>query len=374
MLLQADGIVATRGAFTVHVDALHVERGEVLAVIGPNGAGKTTLFRVLALIDAPAAGTIRLDGRPVGPDDADARRRVAAVFQDPHLFAGTVASNVRIGLGARGVRRREAAARVDAILASLGIAALADVDARRVSGGEAQRVALARALVLEPDLLLLDEPAAALDAVVRARWLADLERLVREGDRGVVLVTHDPREAFALADRVAVLEEGAVRQAGTPSDLLAAPATPYVAALAGAELMLDAVVAEVDGDFATVVLAGGHVLVGLVPPGVTLVTGGAVHVAYRPEDVVLGPAAAFSGTSALNRLNVRVREVRHSPGGIVRARLDGPPSLIAVMSRRSAELLRVHPGSTLEAALKATALHVFPTAGASFVVPGNDRS
>jgi molybdate transport system ATP-binding protein len=361
MLLAAEGIVAERGSFRLHVNALHVERGEVLAVIGPNGAGKSTLFRILALADDPGAGTVRLDGRVVGTSDAAARRSIAAVFQRPHLFAGTVADNMHLGLRARGVTGRTASERVASALAAVGLDTLADADVRRISGGEAQRLAVARALVLEPDLLLLDEPAAALDAFVRTRLISDLERLVRGGNRGVVLITHDPREAFALADRVAILEAGSLRQVGTPADLLSAPATPYVAALTGAELLMDGIVEEADGDFVRVALKGGQRIVALAPAG-GVRSGAAVHVAYRPGDVSLGEEGAFDRTSVLNRLQLRVREVRQDTGGLVRVRLDGPPEIVAVVSARSGAALAVEPGRTVDVALRATALHTFTTA------------
>jgi ABC-type Fe3+/spermidine/putrescine transport system ATPase subunit len=359
MLLHARSLQAARGAFQLDVAELSIDRGEVLAVIGPNGAGKSTLFRILALLDRPDSGSITMDGEVVSPSDAAARRRTAAVFQRPHLFAGSVGYNVGLGLRSRGVPAAEVSARGRAALESLGIVHREGADVRHLSGGEAQRVAIARALVLEPELLLLDEPAAALDAVVRVQLLADLERLVRDRRRGVILITHDPRDAFMLADRVAILEGGRILQVGTPAELLVAPASPHAAALTGAELLLDGVVVALMDDFVEVRLPGGRHLIATAPPGGTAAAGVAVHVAYRPEDVVLGDEHAFARTSLTNSFPLTVAEVRLAPGGSARVRFAGPPALVAVITRRSCETLDVRTGRTLDVALKATALHTF---------------
>jgi ABC-type Fe3+/spermidine/putrescine transport system ATPase subunit len=360
VLLEADRIEQARASFHLSVERLHVERGEVLAILGPNGAGKSTLFRILALLDKPKRGQLRFDGRPVNCGDALARSRITAVFQRPHLFAGTVAFNVGFGLRARGMSGREVADRVSRWLDAFGIAAIADSDVRQISGGEAQRTALARGFATEADLLLLDEPAASLDPLGARQLVADLERLVRDSRRGVVLVTHDPGEAFALADRIAVLEEGRLQQVDTPAGLMAAPASMYAAAISGAELLLDGRITTVDGGLVRVALEGGGILLAAGPAAGPSAPGTAVHLAYRPEDVVLGHEGTFAGTSLANQLPVRVEGVRHSAGGLVRVRLHGPPLLVAMITRHSADLLDVTPGRMLEAALKATALRTFP--------------
>src|SRR5690606_20600959 len=237
-VLSAEGLQRRYGGrLVLDVDRIDVRRSEVLAVLGPNGAGKSTLFRLLLLLERPDAGRIHFEGRAVSPGDRAAMRRMAGVFQRPMLFAGSVESNVALGLRARGVPRRERARRVAEALAWVGLERLAHVPVGTLSGGEAQRVALARALVVEPDVLLLDEPTANLDVTVRRRFREDLERLVRQRAGAVVLITHDPAEAFAIADRVAVIQEGRIVQVGTPTDVVMDPATPFVAAFTGAELL-----------------------------------------------------------------------------------------------------------------------------------------
>lgn len=230
------------GRRVVDIDALDVRRGEVLAVLGPNGAGKSTLFRLLLLLERPDRGRILLDGDPVGTSDGWARRRLAGVFQRPHLFTGKVSDNLRFGLRAAGVPREEWPARVARAAEELDLGELVEGRVTRLSGGEAQRVALARALALEPDVLFLDEPTANLDATIRRRFRDELGAVMRRRAGSVVLITHDAADAFDLADRVAVMEDGRIVQTGTPEDLTTDPATPFVAAFTGAELLLGGVV------------------------------------------------------------------------------------------------------------------------------------
>jgi molybdopterin-binding protein len=356
-VLEAEGLVRDyAGQRVVAVDRLAVHRGEVLGVLGPNGAGKSTLFRLLLLLERPDAGRVLLDGEPVTPGDERARRRLAGVFQRPHLFSGTVTDNLRFSLRATNVPRWDWDRRISSAVRSMGIGSLAEKSVATLSGGEAQRVALARALVLAPDVLLLDEPTANLDVTIRRRFREELGTAIREGAGSVLLITHDPADAFDLADRVAVMEGGRIVQVGTPEDLTTAPATPFVAAFTGAELLLEAVVERVvDGTLE--VRSGQASLVARCPEG-RLSEGQSVHVRYRPEDVVLAPADTPE-VSARNRLRMRVRSVTPA-GGLVRVRLDGPLTLAALVTRSSAERLGLAPGAHVTALLKTTALHVYP--------------
>lgn len=355
-LLAAEGLARRYGSrLVVDVQRLEVRRGEVLAILGPNGAGKSTLFRLLLLLERPDAGRVLLDGRPARPGDEAARRRLAGVFQRPHLFAGTVADNLRFGLKANGVPRRAWPERLGRAADELGIGTLLDARVGRLSGGESQRVALARALVLEPDVLLLDEPTANLDATIRRRFREELGAVIRERAGAVVLITHEPAEAFDLAERVAVLEEGRIVQVGTPEDLTMDPATPFVAAFTGAELLLDGVVDAVEEGMLRV-RAGGATLIARSTEEAAA-PGTRVHVRYRPEDVTLAPLEA-PDVSARNRLRMRVRSATPS-GGLIRIRLEGPLSLAALVTRESAERLGIRPGVEVTALLKTAALHAY---------------
>ncbi|WP_445444330.1 ABC transporter ATP-binding protein [Clavibacter sp. km3a] len=233
-------VVVERAAFRLDVD-VRVPAGSVAAVVGPNGAGKSTLLRALAGLLPLTAGRVALDGRVLEEAGAGRAVRIPAegrgagvVFQDHLLFPHlTALANVAFGPRAQGVPRADAEDRARALLDRLGIAHLADRRPARLSGGQSQRVALARALVLEPPLLLLDEPMAALDAGTRLDVRDLLAEELRRFGGAAVLVTHDPVDALALADRIRVLEGGRVVQEGAPAEVAARPATAYVARLVG---------------------------------------------------------------------------------------------------------------------------------------------
>ncbi len=236
--LRLDGVRVRRGGFALALD-LAVAAGEVVAVVGPNGAGKTTLLRALAGLAPLDAGRVTLgdrvlDDAAVGLRADPQDRRIGVVFQDlrllPHLRAR---DDVAFGLRARGVPRGEADARAVEWLARVGLAGREDARPAALSGGQAQRVALTRALASEPDLLLLDEPLAAVDVAARD-GLRELLRTHLAGFAGpALLVTHEPAEAIALGDRVVVIEDGAVVQDGRPSEVALAPASAWVARMLG---------------------------------------------------------------------------------------------------------------------------------------------
>ncbi len=356
-LLEARGLVRSyTGREVVNIDRLALSFGEILCVLGPNGAGKSTLMRLLLLLERPDAGTILLDGRPVRAGDTAAMRRMATVFQRPFLFSGSVAANVAYGLRARGVDRRKVRDEVRSALEAVGLAARSEENVATLSGGEAQRVALARALAVRPDLIALDEPTANLDVGIRRRFREDLERLVRRGARAALLITHDPADAFALADRIAVMHDGRIVQTGTPEEVAVQPATPFVAEFTGAELLLDGVATTMEEDLLGVELAGGTRLWCAASEPVS--QGQRVHVAYRPEDVVLEPVDEAGETSAINRFVLTVT-VTSPASGFVRVRLDGAVALAALITRRSAERLDVRPGVRMAARIKASAVRAF---------------
>ncbi|MBR9988681.1 MAG: ABC transporter ATP-binding protein [Gemmatimonadetes bacterium] len=360
-LLEAEGIVRRYGERTVlDVDHLVVERGEVLAIVGPNGAGKSTVFRILLLLERPDAGEIRLDGRVVRPGDARARGRLAGVFQRPALFTGTVRDNVAFGLRATGVGGAARTERVDAALDWLDLSALAGRPVHTLSGGEAQRVALARALVIEPQILLLDEPTSSLDVSVRRRFRQDLERVARQRAGSVVLVTHDALEAFGLADRIVVMDEGRIAQVATPDEIMLRPGTPFVAELTGAELLLQGTIEALDDGLAAVRISPDVVLWAAVRDARALTAGAAAVAAYRPEDIVLAAAAGAAATSAINRLAARVEAIV-PVGALTRVRIRTADGIVltALLTRRSVDALSISAGSAVTAHMKATALHAW---------------
>jgi ABC-type sulfate/molybdate transport systems ATPase subunit len=252
-VLTVAGVRHRRGGREVlGIDALEVSAGERLGLLGLNGAGKTSLLRLLAGIDLPAVGEVRVDGVPTATGGATLRRRIAYAPQRPVLLSMSVMRNVELPLRYRGVARTERRAIAAAALARLGIEHLAERAAAQLSAGEAQRVSLARALACDPAALLLDEPAASLDAPTRAAFFADVERALAGRPTTVVLVSHRAEEVLRVADRVAVLVAGQLRQLAAADELVAQPADRAVARLVGYENVVDVDI-DLDG---TVLLNG----------------------------------------------------------------------------------------------------------------------
>jgi molybdopterin-binding protein len=361
-LLEATGLVRRYGGRAAVDDVtLQVMPGEVLAIAGPNGAGKSTLFRLLLLLERPDSGEIRLGGEPARARSAAARQRLTGVFQRAVLFTGTVHENIEYGLRTRRLSRAERVRRVADALDWFDLGPLARTSVHALSGGEAQRVALARALVTEPDVLLMDEPTAGLDVSMRRRFRRDLEQVGRRHAGSMVFITHDVEDALGVADRIAVMEAGRVVQVDTPAQVVLRPATPFVAELTGAELLLRGTVEEVRDGLPGIRLASDILLWATPMPRTGLPMGSGVVVAYRPEDIVLG-ADDDRPSSAINRLPAQVAAV--VPGGaVVRVllRLGGDPDLLltALLTRRSAAALSLSPGADVTAWIKATALHAW---------------
>lgn len=213
------------------IPGLSIQRGETLTVVGPNGAGKSTLLLALARLLKPARGEIIYDGKSLlQMNELEYRRRISFVFQAPLLMDMTVEQNVGLGLKFRGTSREEIQARVGKWMGQLGIESLSRRRAGQLSGGEAQRVSLARAFVLEPELLLLDEPFAALDPPTHARLLEDLSNILGQDHRTAVFVTHNLKEAAKLSHRIAVIVGGMLRQVGTVRQIKLHPADQAVEA------------------------------------------------------------------------------------------------------------------------------------------------
>ena len=343
-----------RGDFSLDV-SIAAPASTTVAILGPNGAGKSTFLRTIAGLAPIDGGRIEIDGSVV--DDASAaifvpaeRRRVALVFQQyllfPHLSA---LDNVAFGLRARRVGRADARRRAQEALDAVGLAPLARRRPHELSGGEAQRVALARALVTDPEVLLLDEPLAALDVSTRASVRRDLARRLDDHRGARLVVTHDPVEAAALANDVVVIEGGRVVQRGTPAELAARPRSRYVADLVGVNFLTGTArrgVIDVDDDgtnVATVVAADavdGEVVVAIHPRSVV------VHLT-RPE-----------GT-ARNVWQGRVASI-DPEGDRVRVVVDGPLRLVAEVTPAAVAALALSTGAAVWVSVKATEVTVFP--------------
>jgi len=335
-------VLVRRGELTVDA-RLIAAAGETAAVVGPNGAGKSTVLRVLAGLTALApGGHVALDGVRIDRLPAE-RRPVGVVFQDhlllPHLSA---LDNVAYGLRLRRGLSRAAACRVAGDwLDRMGVGARAEARPSQLSGGEAQRVALARALALEPALLLLDEPLAAVDAAARTQLRAELRSHLESVGGVRVLVTHDPVDAASLADRVVVLEGGRVAQAGSMGDLALRPATAYVAQLVGTNRW----VGEGDGHGGALV-AGVHLDVPAAPAGPTVLV-------VDPRAVTLAQDRPTG--SARNVWRGGVEAVEGGPR-VARVRVGGPLPVVAEVTAATVEELALGPGTAIWVAVKAVAI------------------
>ena len=341
-------VVVQRGSLGVDVE-FSVGDGEVLALLGPNGAGKSTVLRVLAGLLRLDSGQVVVDGGQVW-DSAEHhvpphQRSLGMVFQDHLLFPHlSITENVAFGLRTRGVRRAAARTTAGSWLDRVGLAGLGDRRPGQLSGGQAQRAALARALVGDPEVLLLDEPLSALDARTRLTVRAELHRHLAEYAGSAVLVTHDPIDAMALADRVVVVEDGRVVQSGTPAEVARRPRTDYVARLVGLVLLPGT------GKGEQVVLDGGGVV------AIAEEAAGPVFVAVRPESVAL----YLEHPDGSPRNVWPLRLVSATPhGSVVRCDLAGEVPLTADVTATSFAELGLAPGAEVWASVKASEVAVY---------------
>jgi molybdate transport system ATP-binding protein len=334
---------------TLELDvALEVEAGECLAVAGPSGAGKTSVLRATAGLLRPQRGVVEAGGETWLDTERDIdlppeRRRCGYLFQEHALFPHLSAwQNVAYPL--RGSDRRE---RALGLLDRFGMSELADARPRTLSGGERQRVALARALARRPDVLLLDEPLAALDARTRAGAARELGAVLREVEVPALLVTHDFAEAAQLGDRVGVIDGGHVVQEGTPSELAAAPRSAFVADFTGAVVLTGTARGGPDG-LTHVELDGGGAVTSVDRAD------GPVAVSVYPWEIAIEPAGEAPHGSSQNRLPAEVLSVT-VVGNRVRLGLAGPQPLAAEITGASVDALGLRPGVRVTASWKAAA-------------------
>ncbi len=299
MEIRIDGVVKRFGAVTAVDRAdLTIADGELFTLLGPSGCGKTTLLRLLAGFYQPDAGEIRFGPRVV-TRLAPYERNIGMVFQNyalwPHM---TVRANVAYGLGLRKLPAREIESRVADGLRKVNLSGLESRYPGQLSGGQQQRVALARALVLNPDILLLDEPLSNLDAKIRVQVRAEIRKLQQELGITTVYVTHDQEEALSLSDRVAVMKDGRVLQVGIPKDLYERPRTRFVADFVGTNNLVPGVVEARRDDRLIVRTPLGRLEA--VPSGAVMER---CVLAIRPENVALAVAPAGEGNVVRGRVS-----------------------------------------------------------------------
>jgi spermidine/putrescine transport system ATP-binding protein len=305
-----------------------VQRGSFFSILGPSGCGKTTLLRMIAGFIQPDGGSILIRGRSMA-EVAPNRRPVNMVFQHLALFPMmSVGENVAFGLARRGVGRAERLRRAEAMLERVGLAGAAGKRTEELSGGQRQRVAIARSMVLEPTLLLLDEPLGALDLKLREHMKVELKQLQSAFGTTFVYITHDQSEALVLSDHVGVMSHGRFEQLGTPQELYYSPATAFVAGFVGANNRLPGKVLQLDAGIAQLDVGGGwQVRAHIHGP----VTAGATAEAFvRPEAMTLARSLA----------QVPAGQLPHE-GEVLSLLFDGANSVVLLREAHSGTQLRI---------------------------------
>jgi ABC-type Fe3+/spermidine/putrescine transport system ATPase subunit len=365
--LVVEDLSLALGAFRLRNLCLELGREETLVVLGPNGAGKSVLLETIAGFHQPGRGRIAINGRDV-TDLAPERRNLGFVFQNfglfPHL---TVAQNIAFGQRVRRLARggRTVAierAGIALLLAQFGIGHLSDRNPQQLSPGEKQRVALARALATQPDLFLFDEPFSALDARTREQLRDDLRKFLRGSGVSAIFVTHDQSDAFAFADRIAVMRAGAIIQTGPVAEIFHHPADPFVAEFVGIENILRGRVEYGIGGARRVAVADRVLAIaanGAVPSGSCN-----VQICIRAEDVDLEPAGGphRDPDDGVNRLDARIVATGGS-GPLCTVELDCGFPLRAYVMARQVRAMNLVPEGRVTVEIAAAAVRVLPNSG-----------
>ncbi|MEA3408584.1 MAG: tungstate ABC transporter ATP-binding protein WtpC [Chloroflexota bacterium] len=356
--IQIHNLCVDLGKFHLREIDLEVAAGEYFVILGPTGAGKTILLETIAGLYQADQGQILIEDQDVTSLPPE-KRKIGFVYQDYALFPHlSVADNIAFGLKLRGVSHAAINEQVETMSEMLHINHLLHRNPRTLSGGEQQRVALARALVVEPRLLLLDEPLSALDPETRQRLQQELANVHQKLGTTTLHVTHDFEEAVALGDRIAVVHEGQIVQVGTPENVFQRPASPFVARFVGTRNIFQGHIQGTDGD------GYKEIAVGQIHLAVVTEHEGAVHVSIRPEDIILSQDVLHS--SARNCFQGRIIDIADR-GTIIYVTLRVPPDaqedtatdFVCVITRRSLEEMNVQEGKRFYLAFKAAAVNVF---------------
>ena len=332
---------------------LRIDKGEVFALIGPTGAGKTTLLRLIDLLDMPASGKIYFNGvdtaAPAGVR-LEVRRRMAFVLQKPIVFNMSVYDNIAYGLRWRKVGGSKLREKVSSILEMVGLSADKNRNARVLSGGEAQKVAIARAIAIKPEVLLLDEPTANLDPISASRIEELITNVIKHYATTIIMATHDMSQGQRLADRIGVLMNGELLQAGSSRDVFTSPRNREVAEFVGVENIIDGVIVSSEDRVVTIDIGGNS-----IEAISDYTTGEEVCACVRPEEVTL--ALSRISSSARNSFAGEITWAV-SMGPLTRVEIDCGFPLITLVTKKSAEELDLKKGKKVYASFKATGVHV----------------
>jgi tungstate transport system ATP-binding protein len=353
-ILKAENIIIKRNkTMVLSVDQFSIESGEVLAVIGPNGAGKSTLLMALSTLLPVSEGKIFFEEQPFhSKNNLKFRRQIGMVLQDPLLLDTTVSENIGTGMRFRGIKESRIKKEVEIWAENLNISHLLDRKSKQLSGGEAQRVSLARALALKPKILFLDEPFSALDSPTRVKLISDFQRVQHENHVTTLLVTHNLDEALILADRVAIIMAGRIRQVGSPHEVFTSPTDREVAQFVGVETIIPGVVSAYKDGLASVKVNGYTVdVVGEAQIKQS------VFVCLRPEDITISKNEMPPVSSARNHVFGKILSMTPQ-GPLERIAIDCGFPLVALITRTSATEMKLSPGQSIQASFKASTAHL----------------
>lgn len=348
-MLYIDHVSKDMGEFILNDVSLEVPQGEYLVIIGPTGAGKTILLETVAGIYPPDSGKIHLNGRDITHEEPR-NRNICMVYQDYMLFPHlSVHDNISFGLRNRNLEKAEIERRVEESANLLGISHLLHRRPDTLSGGEQQRAAIARAIVMEPSVLLLDEPLSALDGRTREALRKELQRLHDTMDVTVLHITHNFEEVFSLADRVAVMNGGEIVQVGAPDEVFRKPNCEFIADFVGVENLFKGMCRLKNGN--AVIETGELSLI-----STTCTRDGEVFVSVRPEDIMVS-----RGRPEISAQNVVPGTVSESvdAGMVIRLVIDTGLPFVVTLTRQAYEDLDIKKGDSVYILFKAASVHVF---------------
>ncbi len=349
-MLNIENISLSLGDFLLRSLSLAIEKPEYWVIIGPSGAGKTILLETIAGIHRPVSGKILFEGDDITYDQPK-DRKIAMVYQDLMLFPHmTVRENILFSVKIRKTYNEDIETKVRDLVEILGISHLMERNPATLSGGEAQRVALARALIQKPRLLLLDEPLSALDSMTRERLREEIRKIHQYLKIPIIHITHHFEDVYALAEKVAIMQDGRIIQTGRPEDVFAHPCTPYVAQICGTE--------NIFRGEATREGTGSVLNLGDLCIRITAQYSGPVVAVIRSEDIIISVEPFRS--SARHTLPATIADLIPS-GPFIRVVLNTGIRMIAMVTRTSSEELGLEPGCRVFATFKESALHVIPT-------------